>query len=30
VDARAMKRDGCGYAADSTADDADIQSLQVH
>ena len=30
VDARAVKRDGRGYAADSTTDDADIQSVQVH
>ena len=30
VNACAMKRDGRGYAADSAADDADIQSVQVH
>ena len=30
VDACAVKRDGGGHAADSTTDDADVQSVQVH
>src|SRR5665213_1091921 len=30
VDACAMKRDGRGYAADSTTDDADIESKMTH